>query len=141
LQPAPAAELAARPAPATPVPAPPPPSQIQVRAHANGVQSLAISGDGRLLLSGGLDETLRLWDPGRLRETRCLAGDVGPVEQVCLAPGAKWAASCSVRLMRQDMVVQLWDLASGNERRRLRGHTDSVVCVAIAPDSRAVAAG
>jgi len=63
------------------------------------------------------------------------------VEQVCLAPGAKWAASCSVRLFKQDMVVQLWDLASGKERRRLRGHTDTVVSVAIAPDGRRVAAG
>ncbi|MBI1915918.1 MAG: serine/threonine protein kinase [Planctomycetes bacterium] len=142
-QPAPAVEPPARPAP-TPAPLPPslpPPSQSQVRAHANGVQSLAISGDGRLLLSGGLDETLRLWDPSRLRETRCLTGDVGPVEQVCLAPSAKWVASCSMRLMKKDMVVQLWDLATGSERRRLRGHTDSVICVAIAPDGRGVAAG
>src|SRR5205823_14547567 len=89
----------------------------------------------------GLHETLRLLGPGRLRQTRCIVGDIGPVEQVCLAPTAKWAASCSMRLMKRDMVVQLWDLASGRERRRLRGHTDSVLCVAIAPDARAVAAG
>jgi serine/threonine protein kinase len=132
----------------TPVPAPPPvsaatpsPSHSQVRAHANGVQSLAMSGDGRVLFSGGQDEMLRVWDPARLRETRCIAGDIGPVEQVALAPGAKWGASCSMRLMREDMVVQLWDLASGSERRRLRGHTDSVLSVAIAPDGRGVAAG
>jgi WD40 repeat protein len=39
------------------------------------------------------------------------------------------------------MVVQLWDLASGSERRRLKGHTDSIYCVAITPDGRRVAAG
>src|SRR5262249_9698971 len=77
----------------------------------------------------------------KLRELRRIEGDVGPVEQVCLAPGAKWAASCSLRLMKQDMVVQLWDLASGSERRRLRGHNDTVRCVAVAADGRRVAAG
>jgi serine/threonine protein kinase len=141
LEPTPTPTPAPAPAPRPVSAAPSPPSQSQVRAHTNGVQSLAMSGDGRLLLSGGLDETLRLWDPGRLRETRCIAGDIGPVEQVALAPGARWAASCSVRLMKEDMVVQLWDLTSGSERRRLAGHKDSVVCVAIAPDSRGVAAG
>jgi WD40 repeat protein len=93
-----------------------------------------------LLFSGGVDETLRLWD-ARLRELRSIQGDVGPVEHVALAPGAKWAASCSLRLFKQDMVVQLWDLATGTERRRLRGHSDTVHCVAIAPDGRRVAAG
>src|SRR5262249_3855293 len=53
----------------------------------------------------------------------------------------KWAASCSLRLFREDMVVQLWELAGGTQRRRLKGHTDMVVCVAVAPDGRRVAAG
>src|SRR5262249_10627572 len=116
-------------------------SQAQTRAHDGGVQTLSLSGDGQLLLTGGPDETLRLWEPGKLRELRRIEGDVGPVEQVCLAPGGKWAASCSLRLMRQDMVVQRWDLASGSQRRRLRGPTDTIRCVAVAPDGKRVAAG
>jgi WD40 repeat protein len=114
---------------------------VQVRAHTGGVRGLCVSGDGQQVLSGGQDETLRLWDAGRLREVRCIAGDVGPVEGVCLAPNGKWAASCSLRLFKQEMGVQVWDLASGSQRRRLRGPTDTVRCVAIAPDGRRVAAG
>jgi serine/threonine protein kinase len=113
----------------------------QVRAHPGGVQVLSLSPDGLVLLSGGLDETLRLWDAGRLREVRRIESDVGPVEDACLAPGGKWAASCALRLIRSDMVVQLWDVATGKERRRLGGHTNSVTCVAISPDGRRVAAG
>ena len=114
---------------------------VQVLAHAGGVRGLCVSGDGLQVLSGGQDETLRLWESGRLREVRCVAGDVGPVEGVCLAPNGKWAASCSLRLFQQEIGVQLWDLASGSQRRRLRGPTDTVRCVAIAPDGRRVAAG
>jgi serine/threonine protein kinase len=113
----------------------------QVRAHEGGVQGLSLSADGKLLLSGGQDETLRLWDPERLRELRCIAGDVGPVEDVCLSGHGKWLASCALRLFQPDMVVQLWDVASGNQRRRLKGHTDNVHCLAISPDGRRVASG
>jgi len=113
----------------------------QVNAHSGGVQSLCLSADGQVLLSGGLDEAVRVWEARRLQQTRALTADVGPVNQVALVPSGKWAASCASRLFMQDMVVQLWDLASAGERRRLRGPTDQVNAVAIAPDGRRVAAG
>jgi WD40 repeat protein len=105
------------------------------------VHALCVSPDGRALLSGGLDEALRLWDADRLRETRCLTRKVGPVEGLALAPDATWAASCSRRLFAKDLVVQLWDVPSGHRRGRLRGHTDRLLCVAIGRRGRRVAAG
>jgi hypothetical protein len=138
-----AARLGIRPT----VPASPAPATRQaataasVPAHPSGVRALAVMADGKRLLSGGQDETLRLWDTSRLQEMTCIAGDVGPVEDACLAPGGKWAASCALRLFKSDMVVQLWDLTSGRERRRLKGHEDSVCCVAVAPEGRRVAGG
>ncbi len=110
-------------------------------AHSGGVSALSESADGTVLLSGGQDETLRVWDPARLAEVRCIAGDVGPVEDACLAPNGKWVASCALRLFQMDMVVQLWDLSSGAQRRRLKGHNDTIFAVAISPDGRRVAAG
>jgi hypothetical protein len=139
-----AARPAAKPAPARPVAPPVPPATEparHVQAHAGGVQALCVSPDGRSLLSGGLDEALRLWDADRLRETRCLTHKVGPVEGLALAPDATWAASCSRRLFAKDLVVQLWDVPSGHRRGRLRGHTDRLLCVAISRHGRRVAAG
>ena len=112
----------------------------KVLAHPSGVTSLSLSTDGRWLISGGLDETLHVWDE-RLGEIRCISNDVGSITQVCLAPGSKWAASCSLRLFKQDMVVQIWDLSDGSLRRRLRGAADNLRCVVISPDGRRVAAG
>jgi WD40 repeat protein len=113
----------------------------QVVAHQTGVTSLAISTSGRWLMSGGLDETLRLWEAAQLKEVRSISKDVGSVAQVSLASGSKWAASCALRLFKHDMVVQLWDLNDGSERRRLKGATDNLRCVAISPDGRRVAGG
>jgi serine/threonine protein kinase len=113
----------------------------QIRAHAGGVQSLCLSADGQVLLSGGLDEALRVWDARRLREMRSFTVDVGPINQVAMVSSGKWAASCSSQLFQQNMVVPLWDLVAGVERRRLRGPTDQINCVAITPDGRRIAAG
>jgi hypothetical protein len=113
----------------------------QVSAHAGGVTSLAIGSAGRLIISGGMDETIKVWDAVRMCETRCISKDVGSVRQVCIAPGSKWAASCSLRLFKRDMVVQLWDLSDGGERRRLRGATDNIRCLAVSHDGRRVAGG
>src|SRR5262249_60884582 len=94
-----------------------------VKAPPPGVQAMALSADGSVLLTGGLDDTLRLWDARKLRQIRAFAEDAGSVSAVALSPGGKWAASCALRLMEEGMVVQLWDVATGTRRRRLRGAT------------------
>jgi serine/threonine protein kinase len=136
----------------TPLPPPPEPTNqgavpssktmpALVKAHDGGVKSLSLSTDGLTLLTGGLDEALRLWDVGKMRQIQVISNAVGPVNSVGLAPGGKWAASCALRLFEEDLVVQLWDVASGAERRRLKGHTRTVRCLAIASDGRRLAAG
>jgi WD40 repeat protein len=113
----------------------------RLKAHPGGAQSLGISADGKVLLSGGLDRALRLWEADRLRETLCIRENVGTVEQVVLTPKARWAASCAARHVGEDPFVQLWDLGGGRELRRLRGLTGSVRCLAVAAEKRLVAAG
>ncbi|MGF1583645.1 MAG: WD40 repeat domain-containing serine/threonine protein kinase [Gemmataceae bacterium] len=113
----------------------------QTYAHEGGVLALALSSDGTKLLTGGLDETIRVWNAENLQEIMHITEDVGPVHSVCFAPGNKWMASCSLRLMREDMVVQLWDMATGQQRRRLRGHSDNVRCVVVASNGRRLASG
>jgi WD40 repeat protein len=114
---------------------------LVVPAHSGGLTALCPSSDGRLLLTGGDDETLRLWQTPDLSEVGRVDGDVGPVRKVALAGSGKWAASCALRLMPEDMVVQLWDLETGGERRRLAGPRKNITCVALAPDGRKVAGG
>jgi serine/threonine protein kinase len=113
----------------------------QVQAHPGGVRSLSLSADGQLLLSGGMDEAIRLWGSERFRDLGAVTDGVGPVEDASLAPTGKWAASCALRLFPTDMVVQVWDLGHGREVRRLKGSGHQMTCVAVAPDGRRVAAG
>jgi WD40 repeat protein len=57
-----------------------------------------------------------------------------PVKSIAFAPDGRSVASGS-----DDGTIQLWDLASGKELRRLEGHAGTVYSVAFAPDGRHLA--
>jgi tRNA A-37 threonylcarbamoyl transferase component Bud32 len=118
-----------------------PTPQAQVRAHDGAIRGLAITADGQTVVTAGEDSRLRLWGPSKLAETRTFLGDFGAVEHMALAPNGKRVATCATRLTTGEMGVQLWDLSTGAEQKRLRGPAANVRCVAISQDSKAIAAG
>jgi len=113
----------------------------EVKAHDGAVRGLAINSDGQFLVTAGEDSRLRLWQAGSLQEIRSFLGDFGAVDHLALAPGGKWAATCATRLTTSEMGVQLWDIGTGAERRRLRGPAENIRCVAISPDGKGISAG
>jgi WD40 repeat protein len=70
--------------------------------HLRGVHVLAISPDGKQLLSAGADKTIRLWDVERGREIRQLAYPENDVTALALSPDGKIAVASG-------NIVQLWD--------------------------------
>ncbi|VTT97274.1 protein kinase : Serine/threonine protein kinase OS=Singulisphaera acidiphila (strain ATCC BAA-1392 / DSM 18658 / VKM B-2454 / MOB10) GN=Sinac_2851 PE=3 SV=1: Pkinase: WD40: WD40: WD40: WD40: WD40 [Gemmataceae bacterium] len=113
----------------------------QVKAHDGGIRGLAVTDDGALLVTAGEDSRVRLWQPAKLQEARTFLGDFGTVDGMVLSPNGKRFATCATRLTTSEMGVQLWDLTTGAEQRRLRGPAANVRCVAISQDSKAIAAG
>jgi WD40 repeat protein len=60
--------------------------------HTGVVWSVAFSPDGRLLLSGSKDGTIRFWDPATGEEKVAFNWDVGAVQHVAFAPDGMTAA-------------------------------------------------
>ncbi len=119
----------------------PPTPDVHVKAHDGAIRGLAITADGQTLITAGEDSRVRLWEPSKLKETKSFLGDFGAVDHMALAPNGKRIATCATRLTTSEMGVQLWDLATGAEQKRLRGPAANVRCVAISQDSKAIAAG
>lgn len=121
------------------------------------VFSVAYSPDGGLLASASQDidttstspdgtdlegnaATVTLWDmtvrgkPAVVRQVRKI---VITVWAVAFSPDGKTLAAATDRV--KDKVVRLWDVATGQERAPLRGHTDIIHSLAYSPDGTMLA--
>jgi WD40 repeat protein len=99
---------------------------------------VAFSGNGKILASGGTDDTIRLWDVATHRQIGSpLTGHADWVRSVAFSPDGKTLASGSA-----DGTVRLWDVAT---RRQigdpLSADTSQVYSVAFSPDGKTLASG
>jgi WD40 repeat protein/serine/threonine protein kinase len=103
--------------------------RTRIEGHAQAVVAVAFTSDGRRLITGSLDKTIRVWDLATGQFVRTLVGHDQAVVALAVAPDGRTLASGSL-----DQTVRLWDLATGAERRVLRGHTAGVESLAFSPD-------
>jgi glucose repression regulatory protein TUP1 len=120
--------------------------------HEQEIYSLDFSNDGRYIVSGSGDETMRVWD---LSDASCrmitietpptpppAAGGTSPPNQdagvtsVSISPDGSMVAAGSL-----DSVIRIWEVASGKLLDSLRGHRDSVYSVAFTPDGKGIISG
>jgi WD40 repeat protein len=66
-------------------------------------------------------------------EVRRFEGSGNGVSSVAFSPDGRWAASCGGDPDGNDPTIRLWDVKTGKEVRRLKGHTAKVWGVAFAP--------
>jgi WD40 repeat protein/serine/threonine protein kinase len=107
---------------------------VQSHLILRGGLSVAYSPDGRTLVSGGQDGTVRVWETATGRELHTLRGHAHVVYAVAFSPDGRTLASGG-----EDQTVWLWEAATGRALRVLRGHTDHVHGVAFSPDGRTLA--
>ena len=91
-------------------------SKSVLKGHSRGVTSLAIAGD--LLVSSGLDQSLRIWDQKSATLTRSLSIHTLPVHDLATRPiatGLPMVASAS-----EDRSVRFWQPSIGRMVRFAR---------------------
>ncbi len=109
--------------------------------HTDWVKSVAFSPDGRHVLSGGQDKTLKLWEVSTGREVRTFAGHLKQVISVAFSPDGRYVLSGS-----EDTTMKLWDVVTGREIRTFKNSLDlarsyGMHSIAFSPDGRYVLSG
>jgi WD40 repeat protein/septum formation inhibitor MinC len=109
-----------------------------LRGHEHIVSSVAFSPDGRRIVSGSRDQTLRLWDAQTGQPIgEPLRGHEREVSSVAFSPDGRRIVSGS-----DDRTLRLWDAQTGQPiGEPLRGHEREVSSVAFSPDGRRIVSG
>jgi RNA polymerase sigma factor (sigma-70 family) len=107
----------------------------QLKGHAEALRSVAFAANGRTLVSGGQDGTVRVWDTATGKEARRFS-DGHLVMAVAAAPDGKTVVSVD---FASASTVRLREVASGKEVRRFQGQMP-IFQVVFSPDGKTVAA-
>jgi len=109
---------------------------MTLRGHSDGVFGMAVSPDGKRIVSSGVDKTIRVWDVSTGNQMMVLKGHEGVVGDVAISPDGKRIVSVS-----SDKTAKVWDVATGSELMTLRGHDKMVFSVAFSPDGARIVTG
>jgi eukaryotic-like serine/threonine-protein kinase len=119
-----------------------------LKGHTAPASSVAFSTGGKRIVSGSLDGTLKVWDAATGQELLTIEAHAGRVVSVAFSPDEKRIVSASCNSPdgggaggSRDNTLKVWDAATGQEIRTLKGHTAPVSRVAFSPDGRRIVSG
>lgn len=111
---------------------------VTYQGHQETVYGVAISPDGKQLLTASFDKTVKLWDLASGKEIRTFGGDKGHqnlVLGVTFAPDGNTFATAS-----SDNTAKIWDVPQLKPVREI-ALSESATTAAVSPDGKTAAAG
>jgi len=112
------------------------PERLRLHGHADVVTCVAFSGDDRRIASGGVDQTVRVWDCATGKQVACLEGHHGTISGVAFLPGDQGIVSAAA-----DRTIRLWHADDATPLAKLPLPQYDVTCLAGVPGDNTVCLG
>ena len=109
---------------------------LTLKGHTAPVHTVAVSPDGKRIVTGSADHTARLWDADTGQHVLTLKGHGGTVNCVVMTNDGGRIVSASA-----DRTVKVWIATTGEELFTCTGHASSVTCAALSPDGKRIVSG
>lgn len=114
------------------------PNYLRLAGHDGPVHSVSFSPNGKLVLSGGEDNAVRLWDVDTGEQVKSLRGHSREVRACTFSPDGQQVLSGA-----HDKLAMLWNVEGYQEVRVLRatvfsGHLDAVLSARYSKDGKEI---
>ncbi|CAM8938144.1 unnamed protein product [Rhodiola kirilowii] len=101
---------------------------VAAKGHKESVYAMALNDSGTILVSGGTEKVVRVWDPRSGAKTMKLKGHTDNIRALLLDSTGRFCLSGS-----SDSMIRLWDLGQQRCIHSYAVHTDSVWALASTP--------
>ncbi len=108
-------------------------AEMVLKGHHGEVRGVAITSDGKTVVSASYDRTLKVWDLGTGQCRGTFTSHSADVNDLAITPDGATAITVS-----DDKTLKVWDLATGQCRATFKGHIELVGRVAVTLDGKTV---
>lgn len=108
-------------------------NSVTMTGHTREVSSVAISPNGKLIASGSVDLTVRVWDTATRQNVATLEGHDGDIHSLAFSPDGKLLASGEMYKK-----LKIWDVASAKETHMYTDIEGNVMGLAFSPDGKRI---
>jgi len=114
-----------------------------LQGHTGYVYPVAFSPDGEMLIAGGKDKMVHIYNVKDMAEIALLKGHTSEVRPVAFGPDGKIIASGGGYQDQAltDPNIRLWDVQEEKQIGVLQGHKDRIISLAFSTDGKILASG